>query len=174
MIKEQQKELKQLLRYLFMEKSILLSSMTRVRAVLYIINENKDISLRELASHTKQNIDKLFPLLYTCSVLGFIKITKSNVKITILGKKFLKTPYETTKKVLKKTQPFKEIFKLLKNNSMGTIELTHLLIKKDLLSGNPTELEELLKQSLNSWCINTNILSYDIKKDMWHLKSTLS
>ncbi len=158
-----------------METSILLlSSMTKVRAMLHIVYENDNISLRELAMHTKQNIDKLFPLLYACSTFGFIKITKSNVKLTTLGKKFLDSPYETAKKVLKKTEPFEEVLKLLKDTPMGTIELTHLLIKKDLLSGNPMELNELLKHSLNSWCVNTNILSHDIKKDTWHLRSSLS
>lgn len=154
-----------------MENSILLlSSMSKLRALLKIINENDTLTLRELATHTKQNIDKLFPLLYSCSTFGFVKIIKSNVKITDLGKKFLKNPYETTKIVLKKTEPFEDIINVLNETPLRSDEITHFLLKKNVISGNPVELTELLKHSLNSWCITTNILSYNTKKDLWCIK----
>ncbi|MEM0201160.1 MAG: AAA-associated domain-containing protein [Candidatus Micrarchaeaceae archaeon] len=145
--------------------------MSSVRAILHIIDQNNNISLRELATHTKQNIDKLLPLLFSCSSFGFVKISKNKITITSLGKNFLKHPYSISKKTLKKIEVFKYIFLILKESPMNTLELTQLLIKKKVLSGNVFDLTETLRYTLNSWCVNTNILSRDHKKDIWHIKS---
>ncbi len=155
---------------LFLKNSFPLSvSLSRVRAILKILNETKGLSLRELASYTKEHIDLLFPLISAAGIMELLTIKEEKVIITKKGSAFLNNPDKNLSSILKKIEPAKTVLILLKNQSMTTPELAVSLKNRKLISGDTLKMTEELHNFLITWCLKANIVSYTPKNDLWSI-----
>ena len=60
--------------------------MSHVRGIVSIIRQNGgQVSISKLAEEAEEDVDDLLPLLEASKILGFVKITKSSVRITDKG-----------------------------------------------------------------------------------------
>ena len=155
---------------LFLKTSFPLSvSLSRVRAILKILNENKGLSFRELSSYTKEHIDLLFPLVSAAGIMELLTIKEEKVIITKKGVSFLNNPDKSLGPILQKIDPAKTIMLLLKNGRMTTPELAVSLKNKKLISGDTLKITEDLHHFLITWCLKAKVVSYTPKNDLWSI-----
>ncbi len=155
---------------LFLKTSFPLSvSLSRVRAILKILNENKGLSFRELSSYTKEHIDLLFPLVSAAGIMELLTIKEEKIIITKKGVSFLNNHDKNLGIILKKIEPSKTVLLLLKNESMTTSQLAISLKSKKLISGDTFKITEELHHFLITWCLKAKIVSYAPKTDLWSI-----
>ena len=145
--------------------------MSHVRGVVKIIKENGgNISISKLAEESEEDVDDLLQLLDACRLLGFIKVTRSRLKLTDKGETIIKgSSRSIIRQALPGIEPFKSVIKALSGGSKTTYELVEYLKEKGLLTEKPEVENEKLINLLRVWGVRSKLLSYDEESESWML-----
>lgn len=147
--------------------------MSHVRGVVKIIKENGGkISIHKLAEESEEDVDDLLPLLEASKLLGFITISKSDIKLT---PKAAKLVGGSTRKIIRESlsgiEPFKSAIKALSGGSKTTTELFEYLKENKVFPREGDHSSETLLKLLLSWGVRSKLLSYNEEEDAWILLS---
>jgi NitT/TauT family transport system ATP-binding protein len=147
--------------------------MSHVRGIVKIIKENNGkLSITRLAEESEEDVDDLLPLLEASKLLGFIVITRSDVKLTPKGEKLvLGTARAVIRESLSKIEPFRSTIKALSGGSKSTEELFEYLSKHGVFPIEGEHSSETLLKLLLTWGVRSKLLSYDEEKETWILVS---
>lgn len=145
--------------------------MSHVRGIVKIIKENGGrISISKLAEESEEDVDDLLPLLEASKLLGFISITRSDVKLTPRGERLITGATRAIiRESLSKIEPFKSTIKALSGGSKTTPELFEYLRSKDVYPEEGEHSSETLLKLLLAWGVRSKLLSYDEENETWVL-----
>ena len=146
------------------------TGVSQIRGIIEIIKDSGGkIAVSSLSKETNDDIDDLFPLLDTCSILGLCTISKGTVKLTKSGSEL--ASYNTRElfaRALQKVEPFRSTLTLIDKSKLSTPELASSLSKKRIsFHGDAITNRELLKSLLLKWGVINHLLSYDPDTDLW-------
>ncbi|MGC8676131.1 MAG: AAA-associated domain-containing protein [Candidatus Micrarchaeia archaeon] len=145
-------------------------SISQVRGVLKVLNENKGaMTVAKLAEEINEQIDSLLPLLHACELLGMIKVKNGEVSLTDIGNVYDEKSFmESARNGMQNIEPFKTVIDALDKHELTTHELAKALRKRGVsFHADGITNEEILKSLLIGWGIRIGMLHYDSKKDLW-------
>ena len=141
-----------------------------IRGIIEIIkNSGGKMEMSSLSRETNYDIDDLFPLLDTCTMLGLCSISKGIVKLTQSGSRLASyNSRELFSKALQRDEPFKSALSLVGRSSLTTAQLASQLSKKGIsFHSDVITNKELLKNLLLKWGVQNHLLHYDAETDLW-------
>jgi hypothetical protein len=146
------------------------TGVSEIRGIIEIIKDNgSSIEMSRLSEETNDDIDGLFPLIDTCSILGLCTIKKGIVKLTASGSKLASdNSRELFSRALMKVEPFKSALSLLAKSPKTTQSLCESLRKKGVaFHDDSITNKELIKDLLLKWGVTNRLFHYDSKADLW-------
>lgn len=145
--------------------------MSHVRGVVKIIKENGGkVSISKLAEESEEDVDDLLPLIESCKMLGFVKVARSDIKITAKGESLMKgSARAIIRESLSGIEPFKSSIKALSNGSKTTAELFEELRGMGLFPEESEREKERLVNLLLTWGVRAKLFSYDSGNETWML-----
>jgi NitT/TauT family transport system ATP-binding protein len=141
-----------------------------IRGIIEIIKDNGGkIEMSSLSRETNDDIDDLFPLLDTCTMLDLATISKGVVKLTQSGTKLASyNTRELFSQALQKAEPFKSTLTLVSRSGLTTDQLASRLSKKGIsFHSDGITNREVLKNLLLKWGVQNHLLHYDAETDIW-------
>lgn len=145
--------------------------MSHVRGIVNIIRQNGGrVSISKLAEEAEEDVDDLLPLLEASNILGFVKVSRSSVKITERGVRLASgSPRSVIRESLVKIEPFKSAIKALAEGNKTTQELFEELSARNVFPKEGPHSSETLLKILLAWGVRSKLLSYNEQTDTWIL-----
>ncbi len=147
------------------------TGVSQIRGIIEIIKDAKGrIEMSKLAEEANEEIDDLFPLIDTCTLLKLCTVKDGVVRLTKSGNGLaMHNTAEIMGRALKRIEPFRSaISQMNKKGGISTHDLERGLYRKGIFF-NSDEITntELLKNLLLKWGIRNRLFSYDPGSDMW-------
>lgn len=125
------------------------------------VRGKKDIP--KLAQEIRHDLDDLYPIVDAAELLFFVKVENGDIKLTPVGRSFLKGDVNARKRLfkeqLKKVKAFKEALKILKSRKDQQIDREELV---ELFSSHlPEEDAEELVHTLIDWGRFAELIGYN-------------
>ena len=132
----------------------------------------KSVDIATLDDSLDEERTTLMNLLNDGKSLGFLDVEKGDVKLTLLGKEFLKSDVNQKKEILKKQliriEPFVSLIKLFKNKENLELNREELL---DFIKENfPSDNDESTFRMITNWGRYSRLIDYDVDTDEMFLK----
>jgi NitT/TauT family transport system ATP-binding protein len=132
----------------------------------------KSVDIATLDDSLDEERTTLMNLLNDGKSLGFLDVENGDVKLTPLGKEFLKSDVNKKKEVLKKqlvrVEPFVSLIKLFKNKENMEMNREDLY---DFIKENfPSDNDESTFRMITNWGRYSRLIDYDVDTDEMFLK----
>jgi|YelNatPaOPRAMG01_1025707.scaffolds.fasta_scaffold17465_5 NitT/TauT family transport system ATP-binding protein len=132
----------------------------------------KSVDIATLDDSLDEERTTLLNLLNDGKSLGFLEVEKGDVKLTPLGKEFLKSDVNRKKEILKRQlisiEPFVSLIKLFKNKENLEINREDLY---DFIKENfPSDNDESTFRMITNWGRYSRLIDYDVDTDEMFLK----
>ena len=132
----------------------------------------KSVDIATLDDSLDEERTTLMNLLNDGKSLGFLDVEKGDVKLTLLGKEFLKSDVNKKKEILKKqlirVEPFVSLIKLFKNKE--NLELNREELFDFIKENFPTDNDESTFRMITNWGRYSRLIDYDVDTDEMFLK----
>ena len=132
----------------------------------------KSVDIATLDDSLDEERTTLMNLLNDGKSLGFLDVEKGDVKLTLLGKEFLKSDVNQKKEIIKKqlirVEPFVSLIKLFKNKE--DLELNREELFDFIKENFPSDNDESTFRMITNWGRYSRLIDYDVDTDEMFLK----
>ena len=147
--------------------------LSQIRGITKILNEfSGPVEISRLSSEANEEVDDLLPVINASRMLGLLKLSDGNVKLTKAGQSLTRTTSITLiKNKLKRIEPFKTTLSIARpGESITTTELIKQLESRGFLTYRGDIGRHDFVQLLLNFAVRCDLLEYDRDKSAWELK----